>query len=286
MIFFHKVLSLFLKIVVLLFLLTNNKFIISTMKTRYTRRTSTCAYDLFNFFTSRKLLILTFLSIISLTLPAQQQQSGFVPHLSESQRCNTVEADQELRAIYPEIGTFDQFNDWLVRKTEELEAQVGSGSRSLLTCTLPIVFHVIHDGDAVGSGANLSAALINAQIEQINNDFRKILGTSGDNNNPVGADTEIEFCAALTDPNGAIMPEPGINRIDRNAAGWTAPPYIVCCGPNCTDKTYVQETIKPESQWDPTQYVNVWVMPLDCGLLGYAQFPDMSGLGGLNPVAE
>ncbi|TAE60210.1 MAG: hypothetical protein EAZ89_01770, partial [Bacteroidetes bacterium] len=62
--------------------------------------------------------------------------------------------------------------------------------------TLPVIIHVIHNGEAPGTGNNLSAARILSQITVLNEDFRRLAGTPGYNTHPDGADTEIEFCPA------------------------------------------------------------------------------------------
>lgn len=191
-------------------------------------------------------------------------------------RCYSYENELEMRQKYG-LGTIDDFENWLAPL---VEAEKRKSSSERVVVTLPVVFHIIHDGEAVGTGFNPAASIIQNQLDQLNFDFRKTPGTAGDNSNPVGADTEIEFCMATVDPNGNTMPEPGINRIDRNAQGWTAPPYGVCIG-GSIDRSYIDNTIKPQSQWDPNNYINIWVMDLNCGLLGYAQFPNNSGLGGL-----
>ena len=199
-------------------------------------------------------------------------------------RCHTMEAHAAMLERNPEYESLDDFEEWLnplIRQYRE-EADVNDGRSPMAVTTIPVVFHIIHDNDAVGSGDNLSAALVNAQLAQLNNDFRRILGTSGYNNNAVGADSEIEFCAAVVDPGGNTLAEPGINRINRSAQGWTAPPYGVCCGTNCFDDSYIENTIKAQSQWNPDNYLNIWVMDINCGILGYAQFPSSSGLQGLN----
>ncbi|MEL6843423.1 MAG: M43 family zinc metalloprotease, partial [Bacteroidota bacterium] len=204
---------------------------------------------------------------------------GYHLALAQSYRnCQTMEADEELRAKYPAMGTLDEFEQWLAPLVRAYQNQ-NHDTRAV--STIPVVFHVIHDGEAVGSGDNISAALINAQLTQLNNDFRKIAGTSGDNSDPRGADSELEFCMATVDPSGNSMSEPGINRINRNSQGWTAPPYGVCVG-GSINRTYIDNTIKPQSQWNPNDYINIWLMDLNCGLLGYAQFPSSSGLGGLS----
>jgi hypothetical protein len=211
------------------------------------------------------LLMISILSVVQLT----GQQNDVV-------RCYTTETDAQLRAQYPELGTLEDFEAWL----EPLVREYQENSSMRAVSTIPIIFHVIHDGEAVGFGDNISATYINAQITQLNNDFRKIAGTSGDNSNPVGADTEIEFCAATIDPSGNTLAEPGINRINRSSKGWTAPPYGTCT--SGFNNSYIQNTIKPQSQWNPDDYLNIWVMDINCGILGYAQFPSSSGLGGLN----
>lgn len=187
-------------------------------------------------------------------------------------RCHTVEAEQARRAQNPEMETIDQFEKWM-NKTMDV-------NRSSVITTIPVVFHIIHNNSSVGSGTNISSTYISAQLSQLNNDFRKISGTSGDNNNSVGADSEIEFCLAAVDPSGNAISEPGINRINRVSKGWTAPPYGTCPGGQFND-AYIENTIKPQSQWNPNDYMNIWLMDINCGILGYAQFPNSSGLSGL-----
>jgi PKD repeat protein len=139
--------------------------------------------------------------------------------------------------------------------------------------TVPIIFHVIHNGENVGNQSNVSAVAIQAQIDQLNNDFRKASGTSGDNSDPVGADSELEFCLALYDPFGNVLAEPGIHRINRNDRGWSNPPFTT---------SYIQNTVKAATVWDSENYFNVWVANISGGILGYAQFPNNSGLQGLS----
>ncbi|GAA4357482.1 hypothetical protein GCM10023185_22240 [Hymenobacter saemangeumensis] len=141
--------------------------------------------------------------------------------------------------------------------------------------TIPIVFHVVHNGEAVGTGSNISDTRILEQLTRLNEDFAKL---NADRTSvpaafqPVHADMQIQFALAQRDPNGNCFN--GINRINRSSKGWTAPPYT---------QTYCNSTIKPGSFWDPSKYMNFWVVDLGGGLLGFAQFPDnTAGLGGLN----
>ncbi|MGA1545007.1 MAG: PKD domain-containing protein [Saprospiraceae bacterium] len=191
-------------------------------------------------------------------------------------KCNTVEVMQWMRLQYPQMESDDAFERWIAPKVIALKMD----PRMRSSLTIPIVFHIIHDGTSIGSVDNPAEGYIYAQIEQINNDFRKKLGTSGYNNHPAGADIELEFCPATQSPNGTILSNPGINRINRNELGWSAPPYGTCEGDNF-GSSYIQNIIKPATQWDPNQYLNVWVLQTSCNVLGYAQFPSTSGLNGI-----
>lgn len=77
--------------------------------------------------------------------------------------------------------------------------------------SIPVVFHVIHKGEPVGSVTNISDAQLMSAIDALNRDYRK---TSADGGiaQGIGADTEIEFCLASKDPSG--NPHSGINRVD------------------------------------------------------------------------
>jgi hypothetical protein len=147
---------------------------------------------------------------------------------------------------------------------------------------IPVIVHVIHNNEAVNSsnatsGNNLNAAQILDQINILNRDFN---GTNADSNlipqvfKPSFAKLQVNFCLAVVNPTGGILAEPGIDRINRVAKGWTATPY---------SQTYIDATVKPNSIWDPNRYLNIWVCPLSNGLLGYATFPNpgTSGLLGL-----
>ncbi len=191
------------------------------------------------------------------------------PPVITDKRCASVEMHKWRQAQYPKSILDDQqFEAWV---SSEIQKRKKNSAKNAVI-TIPIIFHIIHPNQAPGTGDNIGTNYVNAQIVQLNNDFRKIAGTSGDNNNPVGADTEIEFCPAEIDPQGNTLAEPGINRISTTSQGFTNPPY---------GTGYVDGTIKPATIWNPNDYCNVWVCRLSGGILGYAQFPSNSGLGGM-----
>ncbi|MBT8195352.1 MAG: T9SS type A sorting domain-containing protein [Bacteroidia bacterium] len=193
-------------------------------------------------------------------------QSGFAQKITEygqlpTQRtCATSEPSQ-------------QWEDWLQEKIAIHKAQAPSQRNTLYT--IPVVFHIIHNGESIGSQTNLSTAQVNSQLDVLNEDFRQL---NSDNSNlpsvwtNLAADCEINFCAATVDPNGNTLAVPGINRINRSTAGFTSPPF---------SSGYMDNTIKPATIWDPNDYLNVWVANMSGGLLGYATWPPGSGLVGV-----
>ncbi len=138
---------------------------------------------------------------------------------------------------------------------------------------IPVIVHVVHNGEEIGTGANISEAQVRSQIDVLNEDFRKMTGTNGFSEN--GVDTQIEFYLAETDPDGNALAETGIHRYDGGLPVW--PTGLA---------TTVDSRLKPATIWDPNRYFNIWTVNfggfVGRNLLGYAQFPSSSGLPGLN----
>lgn len=216
-----------------------------------------------------------FLLLFPFLLLAQQTAVPFGAGPNGIVKCATVEHMNQLRATYPNLPSDTEFESWLQDKIAEQERNGTGNSRMVLT--IPVVFHILHDGDAVGTGLNLSVAQIQSQLDVLNEDFRRTPGTPGFNNDIVGADAEIEFCMAFWDPNQQVMAEPGINRIHLNSMNWPAFPHRM---------RTMEDTIKPQSSWDPSKYFNIWVTDLASNnpgfiLLGYAQFPSGNVVTGI-----
>jgi len=199
-------------------------------------------------------------------------------------RCYTDEMELLRQQQDPSYESPQSFEQWMVDQIQFQQMALNVGG----LYQIPVIVHVVHNGEAVGVGRNISYAAIQSQIDVLNEDFRKMLGSNGWNNNPVGADTEIEFCLAQRRPDGSAFPngELGVNRINRNTVGWTAPPHTT---------TYINSTIKPYTfnnnvptatrGWSPDRYFNIWVCDISGGILGYAQFPE-SSLGGMGCGAQ
>ncbi len=177
-------------------------------------------------------------------------------------RCASTEYQNSKKAN-GKVASDKAFEEWLAPKIQEIKRLRQLG-RLPSVITIPVVVHVIHNGDAIGSGENISDAQVLSQITVFNQDFRKMAGTPG---NGAGVDTMIQFCMAQVDPNG--NPTTGIDRRQFTTASYNGAAV---------------ETRKASTIWDPTKYLNMWTFRFGgdlASVLGYAQFPSGSGLEGM-----
>ncbi|ASW75787.1 T9SS C-terminal target domain-containing protein [Chryseobacterium piperi] len=179
-------------------------------------------------------------------------------------RCSTVEYENYLKSKFPGRMTAEQFESWLAPLVEKARANKSQNGNII---TIPVVVHVIHNGQNLGVAPNIVDEQVMSQITVMNNDYRRLAGTPGFNNNAVGADVQIQFALAKVDPKG--NPTNGIDRVNLCQNSWS--------------RDDIEAFVKPETIWDPTKYMNMWSLKfVDNTLLGYAQFPSASGLPGLN----
>ncbi len=140
---------------------------------------------------------------------------------------------------------------------ENILMQMQSSKISDQIYLVPVVVHVIHVGEALGVGSNISTAQVNSMIDALNRDFRR-LPDDGGIGLGAGVDTKIQFCLK------------GINRVDGSSVS----------GYSTSGITSSNETaVKALSIWDNCCYINVWsVTEIDgnnggAGTQGYAYFP-------------
>jgi len=130
--------------------------------------------------------------------------------------------------------------------------------------TIPVVVHVIHLGEAVGTGTNISDAQIQSAITNMTDVYRNNTGTSL-------VDTEIQFALATSDPNCAATN--GIVRVDGSGvAGYAADGVFL------STVGAVENDVKDLSKWPADSYFNVWIVSeIDGGsgggVQGWANFP-------------
>jgi hypothetical protein len=174
-------------------------------------------------------------------------------------RCHTDEVMMKMIQRHP--GLQQQLNDAANKIIQYEKQQNSTHTRNIIT--IPVVVHVIHDGDAVGQSENISDAQILSQINVLNTDYRRL---NSDTTNtpsvfkPIAADTEIEFCLAQRDPNG--NPTTGIVRHNFGQSSYT--------------DIDMYDNIIPQTIWDRDKYLNIYTARLGgstSDLLGYAAVP-------------
>ena len=152
-------------------------------------------------------------------------------------------------------------------------------STSQQVITIPVVVHVLHTGQAIGAGLNISDAQVQSQIDVLNEDFRRL--NADRTNTPtefqsVAADVEIEFVLACVDPDGNTSN--GIVRVQTALGSFN--PLANDFNQNGSFELNEEQSIgikfapTGSPAWPSNRYLNIWICKLAGSLLGYAQFPD------------
>jgi len=192
-------------------------------------------------------VVITFFSLISYSVFAQQ--------------C-AFDSQRELLLQDPNYVEQEQLAE---QKIQNFISNNELAQRNGTVYTIPVVVHVLHLGEAVGTGSNISDAQIQSSIDNLNDFYRGLTPNSS-------VDFEIEFALAQRDPNCAATT--GINRIDASGlAGYSQYGVNVL---NSNGANY--SDIKSLISWPQTDYFNIWIVTeLDdnnggFGFQGYAYF--------------
>lgn len=171
-----------------------------------------------------------------------------------------------------------QLNNPLIKKAYQLadskakqwienpENKLHASQKTNIVITIPVVVHVVYKN----ATQNIPDTQIVRQIEVLNQCFRK-QNSNFTNTRPafdtLGADIEIQFCFAATDPQG--NPTNGINRKSAPTNAAFDPLFNM-------DKVKSSATNGVDA-WDNSKYLNIWVCDMSlfgqAFVLGYATFP-------------
>lgn len=181
----------------------------------------------------------------------------------ELEECATGIIHEKLMQNNPVYAKKMQKNEELIRNF----AENYNRDTDDIVLEIPVVVHIIHKGEAIGTGTNISMAQINSAIDNLNNRYRNLHGPS--------VDTEIEFVLAKRDPDGNATT--GVNRVD--GSGVT---NYSTDGVNAGSGSGLgadEVTIKNLSRWSNVDYYNIWVISEiegnngGGGIQGYAYYP-------------
>ncbi len=181
--------------------------------------------------------------------------------ISAQERCAAV-AYKKMLQSNPKHESDEQFENWIQKKIKEPQKKVlGTERTSSTHSIIPVVVHVIHNGEPIGTGVNISDDQINSQIKVLNNDYRRL--NTDASQTPlefqlVAGMFDVQFVLAKQDPEGVASN--GIVRVKGTKTGWAMAD---------------DSQLKSLSYWNSTDYLNIWVTNIvDVnGFIGYAKFP-------------
>lgn len=202
------------------------------------------------------LFILFFMSSISIgqKLIPQAEASGKTKTVINPDFCSTdffhnqkMKTDEAYRKRY--LKTIED-----IKKISSQTYKKAAGG----VAQIPVVIHVMHKGEAIGTGTNITDEDVKKGIQYLNNYWRKVSGTTGFGD---GVDMKIEFTLAIRDQNGNCTT--GIDRVDMSGV-----PAYVSDGVNRSGTNGISDynssgginSLKEYSIWDPTKYYNVWIV--------------------------
>lgn len=178
-----------------------------------------------------------------------------------------------------------QWDEWFNAEVKKFKEKNLAGKAQFGSYTIPVIFHILHNGIAVGTPPNIPASRVAAQIGILNQVY------SGNGDNPTAithysawaTSPNIQFCLAANDPTNIPLGEPGINRVDLGALLGRNTATIAT---NSELLSLIEYTIKPAIIWDPTKYLNIFVSETSSSVtvLGSATFPAGTALIGLTPA--
>lgn len=174
---------------------------------------------------------------------------------------------QELPCANEIIHTQQLKDTSFIRQLKDLQYKNINNAHQRISGTvleIPIVVHVLHLGEPVGTGTNISDQQIYDAVRGTNERWRKTNSTEG-------VDMEIEFCLAQFNPDG--NPSNGIVRKDASGIPNYSEygiSYIGALGEPGSDEI----ATKNFSNWPHNYVYNIWVVnKIAGGWGGYAFFP-------------
>jgi len=178
-------------------------------------------------------------------------------------RCGTADAYEKLMANDPEYRVA---REKFIKDADEWIAQ-HPNYQSKTVITIPVVVHIIYKTAA----ENISDVRVQEQLAYTNADYAGLnphsLNAFSSVTPSLKANTNIQFCLANVDPNGAATT--GITRTVTTKSSFS----ISGSPANCTGYPERCASTGGCDAWDVTHYLNIWVCNAGGGLCGISMFP-------------
>jgi hypothetical protein len=159
---------------------------------------------------------------------------------------------QELRCANEAIEPILLQNPQYKAEFDAINQAIASGSLQRTNGTIleiPLAVHIIHNGEPVGTGTNISDQQVIDAVQGANERWRLLTGN--------GVDMEVQFCLAQTDPDG--NPSNGINRVNGSSIRYYTQYGIAYIGAGL-DTGANEAMIKNLSNWNHNYVYNIWVV--------------------------
>lgn len=167
--------------------------------------------------------------------------------------------------LYNPLIKESNFNIYLNQQLDDIQImakKIKKSSSNRMFDDIPIVVHIIHEGESVGSGNNILYQDVVDAKDRLNADF---------------SSAGIQFCLALRDEQGNQLTEPGVVRVDASSNA-----DYVANGVSLGGQTeYDIKALGP--QFDSYLYFNIWVVKNIVGansngqIQGVGTFPNTVG---------
>jgi hypothetical protein len=185
---------------------------------------------------------------------------------AQTEWCGTMQRTNQL--IAQDIAYAQQFEDFKnhLRDIADAYAAPNREAQANPVIYIPVVFHIVHNGDAIGTGENISDEQVISQLPALDRDFN---GLDPDQVNvplpfqSLVGNVGFKFCLAKFDPDG--NPTTGIIRHQFAQTTWNT-------------ETDIDQNLKPATIWDRSRYLNIWSVRMggdlaSNGVLAYSSFP-------------
>ncbi|MFT3751204.1 MAG: M43 family zinc metalloprotease [Agriterribacter sp.] len=204
-----------------------------------------------------------------------------VPHAYTQTICGFDHLNTSLKKDFPAITKSIIGNEVALRKIIlERSKQLKREKKELVIYTIPIVVHVLHTGESIGTRYNPADAAIIEAIDYLNEVYSgksSFLTPPGED---AAGDIGIRFVLAKRDPD--CNPTNGIDRIDMSGNA----EYVVN-GVNYQD-VVADINLKASIIWDKSLYYNIYIVNKINGqdgfevpyVAGYAYLPNSSVIDG------
>ena len=194
------------------------------------------------------LLSATACLLVAVSLKAQQVQPCGTYQAREYYLKNVPGYAAQLNAA--EAASRAEYQAFLQQNSQQNQAAKTSSFSPSYTFTVPVVFHILHQGETLGTAPNINDADCIAALAQVNSDYAKM---GSDVNQidplfqPLYEDARMHFQLAQKDPNGNCTT--GIIHHYDNKTQWEQ-----------TDLSNYQYSTNAAGSWNPYKYLNIYIV--------------------------